>query len=52
MRTFGWTLLALASAALFGLGFYELLYGAPYVAVLWFIVAGAMLLAVLWALVT
>jgi len=52
MRTLVWTLVALASAALFGLGLYELLYGQPYVAVLWFVLGGAMLFAVLWALIT
>ena len=51
-RTMAWILATLASLALFGLGLYELLYGGPYLAVLWFVLGGAMLLVVLWALMT
>jgi hypothetical protein len=52
VRLFKWSLVAVLSAALFGLGLYDLLYAQPYLAVVWFICGGVLLFGVLWALVS
>ena len=52
VRLFRWSLVAVLSAALFGLGLYDLLYAQPYLAVVWFICGGVLLFGVLWALVS
>ncbi len=52
VRLFRWSLVAVLSAALFGLGLYDLLYAQPYLAVVWFICGAVLLFGVLWALVS